>query len=118
MPQARKLDTVEDIDELIEKSGDKPVFIFKHSLVCPVSTMAHREFESYLASRPDDDGVDYTLIEIQNARPVSNAVAERTGVRHESPQALLLHGGKVVWHDSHHGIRTDTLEKAVAGVTS
>ncbi|NIR34599.1 MAG: bacillithiol system redox-active protein YtxJ, partial [Actinobacteria bacterium] len=77
------------------------VMIFKHSLVCPTSSLAFREYERYVAEHGSDDGVVHALIEIQNARPVSNAVAEKTGVRHESPQALLLRGGEAVWHESH-----------------
>jgi bacillithiol system protein YtxJ len=36
-------------------------------------------------------------------------------VRHESPQALVLRGGEVVWHDSHYGIQVEALNQAVAG---
>ena len=113
MAEVRKLQNVEEIDQLIETSRAKPVMIFKHSLICPISAMAHREFERFLVGRPQDDPVVHTLIEIQNARPVSNAVAEKTGVRHESPQALLLKDGKVVWHKSHSGIRFESLNEAV-----
>ena len=113
MPELINLESVEEIEALIEASRARPVMIFKHSLICPVSTMAFQEFQKFLGARPDEDAVDYRLIEIQRARPVSAAVAERTGVRHESPQALLLKGGEVVWHDSHSSIRVDTLEKAV-----
>ena len=113
MAEVRKLQSVEDIDKLIETSRAQPVMIFKHSLICPISARAHREFERFLDGRPPDDQVVHTLIEIQNARPVSNAVAEKTGVRHESPQALLLRDGKVVWHSSHGGIRAESLAEAV-----
>ena len=52
-------------------------------------------------------------IEIQNAREVSNAVAEKTGVRHESPQALLLRDGEVVWNASHGAITVESLAGAL-----
>lgn len=116
MSEVRKLENIEEVDQLIEDSREKPVMIFKHSLSCPISSRAYHEYEQYLAQRSGgDDGVVHALIEIQNARPVSNAVAEKTGVRHESPQALLLRGGKVVWNKSHGSIRVDTLSQAVAG---
>ena len=116
MAEVRKLESIEEIDRLLEESNEKPVIIFKQSLICPISATAYREYEQYLSGRPDgDDGVVHALIEIQNARPVSNAVAEKTGVRHESPQALLLRGGKVVWHQSHGSIRVDTLSQAISG---
>jgi monothiol bacilliredoxin len=34
-------------------------------------------------------------------------------VRHESPQALLLAGGEVVWHASHGSIRAEALASAL-----
>lgn len=113
MAEFRKLQNVDEIDQLIAESRARPVMIFKHSLICPISAMAHREYERFLNGRPPDDEVVHTLIEIQNARPVSNAVAEKTGVRHESPQALLLRDGEVVWHSSHGSIREDSLKDAL-----
>ena len=113
MAELRKLHDVSEIEQLIEVSHQTPVMIFKHSLICPISSMAFRELRRYLDERPEDDAVVHALVEIQKARPVSNAVAERTGVRHESPQALLLKGGEVVWHESHSSIRFEALNRAV-----
>lgn len=46
-------------------------------------------------------------------RPVSLALAERVGVKHESPQALLIKDGRALWHDSHRAITTEALVSAV-----
>ena len=82
------LKSPQDIDELL-KPGAGRHLVFKHSLTCPVSHAAFREFERFLATAPPA-GTHVGLIEVQNARPASNRVAEVTGVRHESPQALLV----------------------------
>lgn len=102
-------------EDLLQDSQARPVLVFKHSLTCPISQAAFHEFEDFLASRPQDDRVRYELIEVQKARPASNSVAEKTGIRHESPQALLLDGGKVRWHASHWEITRDSLARALAG---
>lgn len=115
MAEVVRLQTVDELESLIAKSYEAPVMIFKHSLICPISSAAYGEFERYLAARPAEDQVVHALVEIQNARPVSNAVAERTGVRHESPQALVLRGGQVVWHESHGALRVASLSRAVEG---
>ena len=107
--------SVSEIDPLIARSRETPVLFFKHSLTCPISGAAFREYQRFLDERPEDDGAVYTLIEIQNARDVSTEVAQRTGVRHESPQALLMRDGEVTWHASHWSIRADALAEAVAG---
>lgn len=115
MPEIARLETTAQLDELIKTSRSRPVWIFKHSLVCPVSSRAWEEFRGFAADRQEsggDSGAAWAVIEIQNARPVSAAVAERTGVRHESPQALLLRGGEVAWHESHWNITARSLAAA------
>jgi bacillithiol system protein YtxJ len=47
---------------------------------------------------------------VQHSRSVSNAIAERTGIRHESPQAILLKGGEVVYHASHYDVTAEDIE--------
>jgi thioredoxin 1 len=53
------------------------------------------------------------MITVQTHRPVSDAVAKLLGVRHETPQAILLRDGKVVWNASHFRITATELDKAV-----
>ncbi len=108
----------ETLDSLLDASKSHPVVVFKHSLTCPVSSAALREYERFLEQRADDDGVTYALIEIQKHRDLSKEVAQRSGVRHESPQALLFQGGDVTWNASHWSITADALSAAVPqGVT-
>ncbi|HEV2764161.1 MAG TPA: bacillithiol system redox-active protein YtxJ [Pyrinomonadaceae bacterium] len=81
------------LDELVARSHDAPVILFKHSLTCPISATAYREMEGV--------GRDVGLVVVQKARPVSDEIEARTGVRHESPQALILRDGRVVWSATH-----------------
>ncbi len=118
MPEYSRLSAVSDIDALIAKSHLQPVVFFKHSLTCPISSAGFREYENFLAEQPEDDATVYTLIEIQNARDVSGEIARRTGIKHESPQALLMAKGEVTWHASHWSIRTGALASAVASATA
>lgn len=114
MSELTKLSSLEELDGWLERSRREPVWVFKHSLTCPTSSSALREFQAFAAD--DDGGNGYALIEVQTARELSNELARRTGVRHESPQALLLRDDEAVWHDSHWRIRADRLRRAVAGV--
>jgi bacillithiol system protein YtxJ len=111
MADIETIESLPALDALIERSRETPVWVFKHSLTCPISSSAWSEFARF-AGRPAAPGAVYALIEIQRARPVSNALAERTGVRHQSPQALLLRDARVVWHASHYDIQVAALEKA------
>jgi bacillithiol system protein YtxJ len=109
MADIRLLAQPEEVDELIERSKVAPVWIFKHSLTCGTSSAARSQYQSFVAERPEDDGTTYAMVEIQNARPVSQAVADKTGLRHESPQILKLKDGKIAWHASHWRIRKEAL---------
>lgn len=112
MAEIQRIESLPALDELLETAKDKKVWIFKHSLTCPISGTAWAEFRRFVADQPADNGAVFALIEIQFARPVSNAVAERTGVRHQSPQAILLRAGRVSWHASHYDIDVSSLSRA------
>jgi bacillithiol system protein YtxJ len=85
--------------------------LFKHSTTCPISCGAFEEYEKWLASSPE---VPSAWLHVVEERPLARSVAERTGIRHESPQALLLVDGACVWHASHDAITADNLRDAVA----
>ncbi len=115
MSDLSRVESVTEIEELITRSQQTPVMLFKHSLTCPISSAALRQYQDFLDDRPEGDAAVYALVEIQKARDVSDEIARRTGVRHESPQALLLRGGEVTWHASHWSIKADALASAVEG---
>jgi bacillithiol system protein YtxJ len=111
MADIQRINDIPALDALIARSNETPVWILKHSLTCPISSQAWSEFQRFAGDSPEEVGV-FALIEIQRARPVSMALAERTGIRHESPQALLFRGGQAVWHASHYGIDRTSLRQA------
>ena len=59
------------------------------------------EVEVFLAAHPD---VHAYLVDVRAERPLSQDIAARTGVRHESPQVIILRRGAVVWSASHEDI--------------
>lgn len=93
------------------KADTEPVLLFKHSTTCPVSAEALKQFESFLTG--NDSNPKPILVKVIESRPVSNQVAEETKVKHESPQAILLHEGEVLWHASHWNITSKSLKEAV-----
>ncbi len=86
--------------------------LFKHSLTCPISARAFRQYTAFLAENPS---VATGWIDVVGQRPWSQRVEAQTGVAHESPQALMLRRGQVVWHASHGEITKDALARATAG---
>lgn len=100
--------SVNDWLDVVEASATADVMILKHSTRCPVSASAYREFQKFAES----GRVRCALVKIIEHRGVSNAIAEDTGVRHESPQAFLIQNRKVVWNASHYGITEQSLKTA------
>lgn len=96
----REITTIDEWSEALEASSERPLVVFKHSTTCPVSANAHQEFSNYMNGSPRED-VDYLLVKVIESRPVSNKIAEDTGVKHESPQIIYVDKGAKVWTASH-----------------
>jgi len=92
-----------DIEAIIERSHETPCLILKHSTRCPISTMAKNRLE--MGWDFDDDQVEAYYLDLIAHRDISNYIASEFGVRHESPQALLIEGGKCTHNASHLNIR-------------
>jgi bacillithiol system protein YtxJ len=98
-----KLTSEAQIDQVIAASEEKPVLLFKHSTRCSISSMS---LDRLLRNWKEEDSERITpyYLDLIAFRSVSNLVAERFGIPHESPQVLLIQKGKVTYHESHYGI--------------
>ena len=114
-PELKELHTIEELDQALSGSADRPVLLFKHSNACPMSSRAYSEFESYLERA--DPRVSYKLITVQTARSVSNEAAARLQIEHESPQAILVRDGRGIWNASHFGITVSSIDKAIRDIS-
>lgn len=105
------LNTVDQLDELIEESKSKPVAIFKHSTTCGISNMVKDQLDAEWKN--DHEGVKFYYLDLLAHRGVSNEVARRFKVVHQSPQLILLKNGRAVHDSSHMSIDFGkTLQKA------
>ena len=100
------LDSLDTLDRLFAESHVRPVVIFKHSTVCGISAGVYREVATVAS--------DINVVTIQTHRHVSNEIALRTGVRHESPQAIVIRNGEPVYHASHYDIEAEHIEAKLA----
>src|SRR6478672_5052725 len=100
------------LDEIREKSKEKPQLIFKHSIRCGISGMAKNRLER--SEQPAT--IDFYYLDLINYRSLSNMLSEYFMVNHESPQILLIKDGECIYDESHSAIRMDEiLEKADLG---
>ncbi|MED4603389.1 bacillithiol system redox-active protein YtxJ [Paenibacillus validus] len=103
MASWKEITTNEEWEQALTASVSKPIVILKHSTACPVSFNALQEYEAYLGKTPNPE-VDYLLVKVIESRPVSNQIAEDTGVKHASPQILYVKNKDTVWNTSHWAI--------------
>ncbi|MEH7459845.1 bacillithiol system redox-active protein YtxJ [Bacillus sp. JJ1127] len=103
-----KIETMEEFEALLEQP--EPYILFKHSTTCPISHGAYTEFQAYCNEAKETPA--YYLF-VQDAREVSNRIAEHFGIKHESPQVLYIKDGIAVWHTSHWNIKKSALEENV-----
>jgi bacillithiol system protein YtxJ len=100
----KKLTDLASLEEILSAPGKN--LIFKHSTRCSISSFALRDFER---SFDKDSGINCYFLDLLRHRNISDAIAERTGIYHESPQVIVLNEGKVVYEASHHKIDTQTI---------
>ncbi|MBS4191656.1 bacillithiol system redox-active protein YtxJ [Bacillus sp. FJAT-49705] len=103
-----KFNTIEEFDQTVQAA--EQIMVLKHSSTCPISQAAFEEYESF-ASENENLSIYYLIV--QEDRPLSNHIAEKFNIKHESPQAILFNNGNAVWHASHWKITYDSLKKAL-----
>lgn len=102
------LTNLQQLDEIISLSFQKPVVIFKHSTRCSISRMVLKQFESEFDL---EDVVIPYFLDLLSYRVVSDEIASRFQVVHQSPQLLLIREGKSVYDASHNAIDVKFLEQ-------
>ena len=95
------------LDEIVILSNEKNVVIFKHSTRCNISRMALKRFES---EYDIDDNVAVYILDLLEHRDISNEIASRFGVFHQSPQLVLIKNEKSVYDVSHSDIDAGELK--------
>ena len=120
-PDLMPLEHVDELRRLIAESDSRPVLVFKHSHTCGVSWEALEEIVAHLNERESEtstrrtrSAAQYAMVTVQTHRAVSNAIAQKLGVRHETPQALLIRDGRVVWSASHFRVTAAAVGGAIA----
>ena len=100
------------VDSIREKSGEKPLDIFKHSSRCAVSSLVLNKLEKSACS----PAADFYFLYLIKHRDVSDKIAEEFSVYHESPQILVIRNGECIYDESHFAINMDDIAEQAASV--
>jgi bacillithiol system protein YtxJ len=115
MPNLTNLSDLDMLEAAIAESVERPVLLFKHSRTCGISCEALDELQAHVAEHAGSaSAASYKLITVQSHRGLSDSAAERLGIRHETPQAILLKDGRAVWNASHFRITAAALARVIA----
>src|SRR3954469_13099194 len=103
----QKISTQDDVAALLTQPL---AVLYKHSPICPTSTMAFEEIRSLRLLQSD---VPVYLVDGIRSRALCRSIAERVGVVHQSPQAIILQAGVPAWHGSHFELRADEMSRTL-----
>jgi bacillithiol system protein YtxJ len=107
------LTQAEQLTDIVQESHEQPVLIFKHSTSCSISAAAKSKLERQWPEANLTDVKIYYL-DLLRFRSISAEIATTFGVRHESPQLLLIQNGECRYDASHMGIRLSDVKGALA----
>lgn len=102
----QKINSIEEFDKLVD--AGETFFMLKHSTTCPISAAGYDEFAKF--EKNSSDQLYY--LTVQDSRDLSNHIAEKFHVKHESPQAILFVNSDVAWHASHFKITAKSMAAA------
>ncbi len=100
---------VTDSQALEQLFGADEAILFKHNTTCPISAMAHEQMTDFEQRHPE---APINIIDIHASRDLSDAIEERTGITHESPQVILLREGRVRWSAAHAHVTAAAIAEA------
>lgn len=107
----KQLETIEQVENLIQESFNLPLLIFKHSTRCGISRYVLKNFEADFNLQ--EIPVECYFLDLLNHRDVSNYITEYFSIEHQSPQILVLKNGKVIFHESHHLATVENVKNAL-----
>jgi len=100
--------TLDSLTTWLKASEQKPVLFFKHSTRCSISSMALSRLERKWDNAFEAQ-VSPVFIDLISFRAVSNQIAEKLAVTHQSPQVLLVKDGQCIYHASHGSIALEEI---------
>ena len=92
-----------DVDAAIESSNQRSVVLFKHSTRCSISSMAWNRIINI--NEDESESIGFYYLDLIQHRDVSNYIAERLSVNHESPQVIVVKNGEATLDISHFEIQ-------------
>lgn len=101
----------DQVQQILAASNEIPQLFFKHSTRCSISSMALRRFEK--SGILNDQNIQCWFLDLLENRQISAEIESLTRVVHQSPQAIVVVNGEIVYSESHGMIDADQIRKIV-----
>lgn len=98
----KEISDINVLDSIQELSYHQPQLIFKHSTRCSISAMALDRLNRNWDLKENEITPYY--LDLLKHRDISNRIAEKWQVHHESPQILIIKNGECIYDASHSDI--------------
>jgi len=103
------LENTDELEALLTRSNHRPQVIFKHSTRCSVSSMIKNRLER--SEAPPE--IDFHYLNLIRFRALSNEIATKFDVHHESPQVLLIENGECIYAEDHSAIHMEEIKEQI-----
>ena len=105
------LTSLEQLETIETESNTASVLVFKDSTRCGISKMVIKQFEKLFTEENQHLKVYY--LDLLNYRDISNEIAVKFQVMHQSPQLIVVRNGSTVHHASHNDITQVNLTRFI-----
>jgi bacillithiol system protein YtxJ len=102
MNNVREIETEDQMRLLLEESKTRMVVLFKYSPTCSISLTVQEKWDAWTESAPE--GLILAQCDVIGARPAARGITTWVDILHQSPQVLVLEGGKCLKQASHYSI--------------
>ncbi|NMM51825.1 bacillithiol system redox-active protein YtxJ [Paenibacillus aquistagni] len=108
------IQTLEQLQSVIQESSTIPVLLYKHSSQCGSSRVAHSALNLFINRyAPIASQIHIYVVRVLEEKQLSNQITAQFGIPHVSPQILFIDRGQVIWHASHQHINSANLYQVV-----
>jgi bacillithiol system protein YtxJ len=108
------LTNIDDLAQIDLKSNTKTQLLFKHSTRCSISVTVHNRIKEI----PETIDADCYYLDLLQHRDISNAIAEKFKVHHESPQVIVIQNGEAIYDESHLAIDWDDIKTNITPISN
>lgn len=106
----KDLTDLDQLEFILNDKSDRIHVLFKHSTRCGISSMAKKTFERGFE---ENEKVELWYLDLLQNRNISNEIANKTGVIHQSPQMIIIRNTEVLHDSSHHSIDAQVINNYI-----